>query len=133
MNPRISIDHPLYAEYVFRKVSQLRSLIRSLREAAPTRASIAERIAMFRERIGFFEHMYGMSFDAFSARVAADEAFVRGLRAAHPYWEEDSGVWTLCQTELEKWERWLKDFHAGDKETRRQGEGESRSRLPSDL
>ena len=75
---------------------------------------IGERIGELRHAIRAFEERYGCSYEAFYARVTADENFVVSLRAISSTWERDFHQWEFYIEELREWLNRLEQHSAGD-------------------
>ncbi|MDM8527337.1 hypothetical protein QUF58_03925 [Anaerolineales bacterium HSG24] len=70
---------------------------------------INERIETARREILVFEKKYGMTYEAFRARIGDDDAFVEQLWDADPIWEDDLMVWEYYGKVLTDWTRRLKN------------------------
>jgi len=69
---------------------------------------INERIETARREVLVFEEKYGMTYEAFRARIR-DDAFVEQLWDADPIWEDDLMVWEYYGEVLTDWTRRLKN------------------------
>jgi len=71
---------------------------------------IGERIARLHREIAQFQAAYGIPYEMFYARVTTDDAYVKGLRNAHPMWERDFNTWEYLVEEQSAWLGRLEDI-----------------------
>jgi len=72
---------------------------------------IASEITRYRREAAQFEVAYGMVYEVFCDKIAAEEGFTQNIRKEHPLWEADLNAWEFYATGLKRRLEQLENIH----------------------
>jgi hypothetical protein len=64
---------------------------------------IASEITRYRQEVAQFEATYGMTYDVFCDKIAAEKGFARTIEKERPMWEADLNAWEFYAEGLKTW------------------------------